>query len=71
MAELFALDEQMHRKSDLECPGCAEGYPEPCPCGGLIHATNGVAPAEDAEDLPTTRCDQCGRSEEDLQEEVA
>ena len=71
MAESFALDDQMHHKSDLECPGCAEGYPEPCPCGGLIHATDSVALTEDTEALPTTRCDQCGRSEGDLEEEVA
>ena len=69
MTELFTLDEQMHHKGHPECPGCAEGYPEPCPCGGLIHATNGAVP-EDSEGVPTTRCDQCGRSEEDLQEEV-
>jgi hypothetical protein len=68
MAELFTIEEQIHHKGDPECPGCGEGYPEPCSCGGLVHAARGVAAAEELEPVPVTRCDQCGRSEDDLHE---
>ncbi len=62
---LFKLGEEIdHRGDDLECPECYEEYPEPCPCGGLIHAAAGEI---DAEGNPTllTQCDRCGRSEDE------
>ena len=66
MAELFAIgDETAHVVGDAGCPQCLEGYPEACPCGGLIHAASGE-PDERGAEWPLTRCDQCGRSEEEL-----
>jgi len=46
-----------------------EEYPEPCPCGGLIHA---AAAGEDEEGTVAleTRCDQCGRTEDALDTET-
>jgi len=59
-----------HQVGDAHCPACAEDFPEPCGCGGLVHAS--VLEVEDPDDNPliTTRCDQCGRSDEDLAEAV-
>lgn len=66
MAELFAIgDEVAHVVGDARCPQCLEEYPEPCPCGGLIHAASGE-PDERGAEWPLTRCDRCGRSEEEL-----
>ena len=66
MAELFAIgDETAHVVGDAQCPQCLEGYPEPCPCGGLIHAASGEQDTGGT-DWPATRCDHCGRSEEEL-----
>lgn len=60
-------DEPGHHVADRACPLCLEGYPEPCRCGGLIHAAGGPGVAEDeAEEPAVTRCDRCGRSENDL-----
>ena len=67
MADLFAIgDEIAHVVGDPECPQCLEEYPESCPCGGLIHAS----PGEDdpgGTQWPATRCDRCGRSEEEIE----
>jgi hypothetical protein len=42
LAELFAIgDETAHVVGDAGCSQCLEEYPEPCPCGGLIHAASG------------------------------
>ena len=61
---LLALgDDPMHVVGDAGCPRCVEGYPEPCPCGGLLHGGAGEADAEGTE-WPDTLCDRCGRSEE-------
>jgi hypothetical protein len=68
MVRVFTVGEEPgHHVADRACPLCLEGYPEPCPCGGLIHAA-GVLGVEDEDDEgpPTTRCDRCGRSEDDL-----
>jgi hypothetical protein len=67
MPKLFTLEDQVHHADDPECPACSEGYPERCQCGGLMHAT-GVATEENSDVVPITRCDQCGRSKEDLEE---
>jgi hypothetical protein len=69
MLEIFSLDEQIHHRGDARCPGCAEDYPVPCSCGGLVHATTtDVTTADDPDVVSATRCDRCGRSEGDLQE---
>jgi hypothetical protein len=67
---LLTIAEVTHHVSDPECPSCYEEYPEPCRCGGLIHATAAGADNEDANPLLTTECDQCGRSEDELAEAV-
>jgi hypothetical protein len=64
---LFAVTEQVdHHVGDPACTACAEPYPEPCPCGGLIHAAAADATDADGNPLLDTRCDHCGRSEDDL-----
>jgi hypothetical protein len=41
---LFSVAEEMdHHVGDPTCPRCWEQYPEPCRCGGLIHAAGGEA----------------------------
>jgi hypothetical protein len=69
---LFAVAEEViHHVGDARCPACAVDFPEPCPCGGLVHAEAGeVAAAEAGAAEPTfaSRCDTCGRSLEDLAE---
>jgi hypothetical protein len=67
MARSFTLEtEGNHRVGEHTCPGCLESYPEPCRCGGLVHAA--ATGNEDADGNPVvaTRCDVCGRSEEQL-----
>jgi hypothetical protein len=63
-------DENAHRTGDAACTGCAEEYPEPCICGGMIHAEPGGPEDETGEILLVTRCDQCGRSEDEVTEEL-
>ena len=68
MARVFTLGtDTEHTVGDHDCPACPENYPEPCRCGGLIHASVGD---EDVEDNATliTACDVCGRSEDQLDE---
>ncbi len=67
MPVFFAVSEQLgHHVGNAACPGCVETYPEPCPCGGLIHATAGNETDLDGNPVIETRCDRCGRSEDDL-----
>jgi hypothetical protein len=66
---LFKLgDEAGHHRGDVQCPACSEEYPEPCRCGGLIHATEGETENEEGNVVLTTGCDRCGRSEDQLDE---
>jgi hypothetical protein len=68
MARVFTLGtDTEHTVGDHDCPACPENYPEPCRCGGLMHAAVGD---EDLEGNPTliTACDVCGRSEDQLDE---
>ena len=66
MTKLFTVGEEVtHLADDPQCPECLEEYPETCTCGGLIHAASGEEDAEGVES-PLTKCDRCGRSEEDL-----
>ena len=67
--KLFAVvEDATHHVGDPRCPSCAEEYPEPCRCGGLIHAVAEDV-AEEGEITLVTRCDSCGRSEDDLEDE--
>lgn len=61
--KLFTVGtEPTHRVGDAQCPVCWEDYPEPCPCGGLMH---GAGIEEDERDVSVvTLCDRCGRSED-------
>lgn len=69
--KLFTVGEEVnHRVGDPRCPECWEGYPLPCPCGGLMHAAGGGEEDEDGNVWLETRCDQCGRSEEQLDTET-
>jgi hypothetical protein len=70
MPDLFTLEDQIHHAGELDCPGCADGYPEPCACEGLVHASESLTDA-DTDVALTTRCDRCGRSEGDLAEHAA
>ena len=66
----FAVeDEPVHHAADAQCPECLEEYPETCMCGGLIHAESG-GPDADGNMWIRTRCDQCRRSQEDIEEEL-
>ena len=66
MTRLFTIgDETTHVIGDEKCPECLEEFPEPCPRGGLIDAASGEED-ETGTERPTTRCDQCGRAEEEL-----
>lgn len=54
------LDDQ-HPIGDQACDECWSGYPKPCGCGGLVHATFGD---EDYDGYWLyTKCDQCGERE--------
>jgi hypothetical protein len=67
----FTIAEQdTHHAGDLECPGCAEQYPERCVCGGVIHAEPAGPEDEGGEVWLVTRCDECGRSEDEIGEEL-
>ncbi len=66
--QLLTIAEQTHHVGDSQCPSCLEEYPEPCVCGGLVHASAGEEPDMDGSPVPATQCDQCGRSEEELAE---
>ena len=64
---LFAVgQEENHHVGNAKCPECYEEYPEPCPCGGLMHAAGGGDQDGDGNVELTTRCDRCGRSEDQL-----
>lgn len=66
---LFQVGEEMnHRVGDAQCAECPEDYPEPCRCGGLMHAAAGEIGADPEEIVLVTRCDSCGRSEDQLDE---
>lgn len=68
---LFTVGEEVnHRLGDLQCPECWEEFPERCPCGGLIHAAGGEEEDADGNVLLTTKCDGCGRSREEIEEEA-
>jgi hypothetical protein len=66
---LFTLGENIgHRVGDSRCPECWEEYPEPCRCGGLIHAAGTGEEDMDGNMTLVTQCDSCGRSEDQLDE---
>jgi hypothetical protein len=67
MSRLFTVgEESTHRLGEPDCPECWEEYPAPCPCGGLMHAGAGEEDPDNVE-WPTTQCDRCGRSEEEIE----
>ena len=64
---LFTVGEVVnHHRGDQQCPECSEDYPEPCRCGGLMHASDTAEADPDGNLLRVTLCDQCGRSEDEL-----
>jgi hypothetical protein len=63
--KLFVVGTEVnHRVGDSQCPECWEQYPEPCHCGGLMHAASTDEEDADGNVLLVTQCDQCGRSED-------
>jgi hypothetical protein len=60
-----------HRVGDPQCPECAEEYPEPCRCGGLMHAAETADEDADGNVLVVTLCDRCARTEDQLDEPPA
>jgi hypothetical protein len=66
---LRTIADLAHHVADRECPFCYGEYPEPCACGGLIHATMTQDQHEDGEPVLMTECDRCGRSEAELGDE--
>lgn len=79
MTRSLILEDQIHFSDDPECPACGSEYPQPCRCGGLMHGASAVETAGESEtvgaiegdsEVIATRCDACGRSEDDLAEEV-
>jgi hypothetical protein len=65
----FPLGETVnHRAGDHACPVCTEDYPEPCRCGGLMHAVPTGEEDPDGHPVMVTACDACGRSEDQLDE---
>ena len=63
-------EEAIHHVVDAHCPECLEEYPEDCGCGGPIHAESGGPEDEHGDVWRRTRCDQCRRSQEDIEEEL-
>jgi hypothetical protein len=69
MARSFSLGpEDHHAVGDHGCPACLENYPEPCRCGGLMHAAPTGDEDTDGNPAVVTACDVCGRSEDQLDE---
>lgn len=54
-------------KADMcGCYGAMSGYPDKCPCGGLIHAQfrdEYLDPVNGDMVVADTKCDQCGKAE--------
>jgi hypothetical protein len=70
--KLFEVGEVVnHRIGDAQCPECSEDYPEPCRCGGLMHASETAEEDPDGNIVLVTLCDQCGRNEDQLAEAEA
>ena len=67
--DMFTISAEIaHHVGDHACPMCLEDYPEPCPCGGLMHAEAGEGQDADGNYAVMTRCDRCSRSEDQLDE---
>lgn len=67
--KLFTVGNEVdHRAGDRGCPECVEGYPEPCRCGGWMHAADTGEEDADGNATLVTACDACGRSEDMLDE---
>ena len=68
MALFTVGEEPSHHVGDPQCPECWEEYPEPCRCGGLMHAAVEGGEDPNGNVLLVTQCDRCGRSEDQLDE---
>lgn len=68
MKKVFSVGEETaHVIDDRVCPECWDEYPVLCPCGGLVHAGGEDEDAEGAELPAITKCDRCGRAEEEIE----
>jgi hypothetical protein len=70
MPDPFTFEEQIHHRDDMQCAGCADEYPEPCSCGGLVHAAE-TAALDDGDVALATQCDRCHRAQDDLEDAAA
>jgi len=61
----FKIDHNNHFTGDKKCSGCWGNYPEPCKCGGLIHAEFGDE-NYDGDYWLYYRCDKCGEDYEEI-----
>ena len=48
-----------HQRGDQQCARCWPGYPQPCACGGQVHASFGDENA-DMDYWLYYACDRCG-----------
>jgi hypothetical protein len=63
--KLFTVGTEItHHVGDGQCPEGWELYPEPCRCGGLMHAAGTDEVDADGNVVLVTEWDQCGRSED-------
>jgi hypothetical protein len=63
---LFTVGEETnHRVGDPHCAECPEEYPEPCGCGGLMHAAETDETDTDGTIVVITLCDRCARSDDE------
>jgi len=68
MSRSFTVGEETtHLIGDRACPDCWEGFPAPCSCGGLVHAAGEAQGPRGAEEPAITRCDRCGRAEDEIE----
>jgi hypothetical protein len=45
-----------HEAGNFNCEACRQGYPVPCACGGLLHASKGC--------VLIAECDKCDEPNE-------
>jgi hypothetical protein len=61
---------EAHQQGRVDCPACVEQYPTRCPCQGFMHAESVGDEGPDGDVAVATRCDMCGRSQDEVAEEL-
>lgn len=62
MLDPLIIDGSPHVRGSKSCGYCWPNFPEPCKCGGLIHASFGDE-NDDCEYWLYYRCDKCDSTE--------